>query len=190
MPYVYEGDGPTRVDGVRYAPGATTEDEAVANKPGFKKISDNEAAEAAQNRPGTYASAKPNKVMGSIADAMAWIGRATTSAPLNVVVGDNEAPYGPPSGTITTKQAVMRDASSSVERRAFGDHEWLPEDVEERKLDEHGESGQVQAAQGRESGLIEEVTQQLLDAQQEQAEEESKSAKSDQKSRTRPASSE
>jgi hypothetical protein len=161
MPYVYEGDAPTRVNGVRYAPGATTDSEDVKNKEGFRKISSEESADLAKQRPGTFADAKPTAWEGKFSDALAWMGQASVAAPLNVVVGDNEAPFGPPTGTITTKQAVMRDASSSAERLAFGDHEWLPEDAEERNLGE-STSGTVQAAQAEVSGRVEAVTDDLI----------------------------
>jgi hypothetical protein len=162
MPYVYEGEEPVRVNNVRYAPGAITDSEDVKGKPGFRSIKDDEAAKIASERPGTFANAKPDAMMAAVADRIAWIGDATVAAPLNTVVGDNEAPFGPPTGTITTKQAVMRDAASSAERMAFGDHEWLPEDEEGRNLGD-STSGKVQAAQAAASGRLEEVTQELQD---------------------------
>ena len=166
MPYVYEGEEPTRVEGKRYAPGAVTEDDAVKGKDGFKEVSDDEAKEVRSKRAGNFADAKPDAWEQKFSDASKWMGQASVAAPLNKVVGDNEAPYGPPTGTITTKQAVMRDASSSVERKAFGDHEWLPEDKEARNLDA-STSGKVQAAQAEESGALEEVTDELIGAQAE-----------------------
>jgi hypothetical protein len=160
MPYVYEGDAPTRVNGVRYAPGNTTDDEAVKGKPGFKEISDDDAAKAAASRPGTFGDAKEDSWKGKFAENSEWVAHAGTSAVLNRVIGDDEAPYGPPSGTITTKQAVMRDAE---QRPHFGDLEWTPEEVEERKLNEMGSSGEVQYAQGKASGKAEEVAKELIE---------------------------
>ncbi|HKB40207.1 MAG TPA: hypothetical protein VKD72_27500, partial [Gemmataceae bacterium] len=163
MSYVYEGEEPVRVNNVRYAPGAITDNEDVKGKPGFRSVKDDEAAQLASQRPGTFADAKPDAVEQAVADKMRWVGLATTAVPLNTVVGDNEAPHGPPTGTITTKQAVMREAGSSVERKAFGDGEWLPEDAKERNLAD-STSGKVQAAQASASGALEEVTQELQDA--------------------------
>lgn len=169
MPYVYEGEEPTRVNGVRYAPGTTSDDDAVKGKSGFRKVSDNEVQELAANRPGNFPDAQTDAWQERFSDAVAWMGAATVAAPLNVVVGDNEAPYGPPTGTITTKQAVMRDADNSVERKAFGDHEWVAEDAEERNLDE-STSGKVQAAQARQSGTLEEITEEYIQAKEESTE--------------------
>jgi hypothetical protein len=164
MPYVYEGDEPVRVNGVRYTPGSHTDDESVKGKSGFKKISDDEAAKQAAERPGNYANAKPDAWQSKFGDMMKWVGQATVAAPLNVVVGDDEAPYGPPTGTITTKQAVMRDASSSVERKAFGDHEWVGDD--EENLGD-GTSAAVSKAQARESGSLEKLTEEYIQAKEE-----------------------
>jgi hypothetical protein len=59
----------------------------------------------------------------------------TVAVPLNEVVGDDDAPYGPPSGTITTKQAAARQ--SPEDRRAFADNEALPEDAKGKKSAVH-----------------------------------------------------
>src|SRR3954451_17299 len=123
MPHVYEGDEPTRVEGKRYAPGSVTDDEAVKGKDGFREVSDDEAKDVRSKRAGNFADAKPDAWQEKYSEAAKWMGQASVAAGLNVVIGDNEAPYGPPTGTITTKQAVMRDASNSAERNAFGDHE-------------------------------------------------------------------
>ena len=83
-------------------------------------------------------------------------GRAATIAvPLNEVVGDNDAPLGPPSGTITTKQAVMRQGPA--ERAAFGDHERLPEDAENEGLSD------VERAQAEAKALVEDLHTEALD---------------------------
>lgn len=44
-----------------------------------------------------------------------------TAAPLQVVVGDDDAPYGPPSGVVTTKQTEAKKGAE--EKRRFADHE-------------------------------------------------------------------
>ena len=61
--------------------------------------------------------------------------RAATVANLNEVHGDDDAPLGPPSGTVTTKQAVVREGGPA-EKRAFGDHERLPEEADNESLSE------------------------------------------------------
>jgi hypothetical protein len=48
------------------------------------------------------------------------------AVPLNTVIGDDDAPLGPPSGTITTKQAVARQ--DEEHNKAFGNRERMPED--------------------------------------------------------------
>jgi hypothetical protein len=163
MPYVYEGEDTVRVQGQRYSKGSTTEDESVKGKSGWREVSDDEAADIASERPGTFKDAKPDAWQQKFGEMAEWVGHASVSAPLNRVIGDNEAPYGPPTGTITTKQAVMREASNSNERNAFGDHEWLPEDAEERNLAD-STSGKIQAAQAEQSGKLEKVTEEILDS--------------------------
>ena len=54
-----------------------------------------------------------------VTDALLALGEVTVSGPLQVVVGDNDAPHGPDSGTIMTKDAVHDAADSSLEREAF-----------------------------------------------------------------------
>lgn len=54
------------------------------------------------------------------------------SAPLQQVIGDDDAPIGPPSGTVTTKMALIRDSvPGDPVRNAFGDHERAPEELGE-----------------------------------------------------------
>lgn len=164
MPYVYEGDEPTRVNGVRYAPGSVSESDDVKGKKGFREVSDEEVEEIAAKRPGSFGDAQPDAWEEKFSAASKWMGQASVAANLNKVVGDNEAPYGPPTGTITTKQAVMRGASNSAERRAFGDHEWAPEDK-----DNLGDStsSAVQKTQAEESGQVEQITDELVGSQQQ-----------------------
>lgn len=63
-----------------------------------------------------------------VAQARTAIGYATVVGPLQRVVGDDQAPFGPPSGTITTRQAVAREANEAGDQRtrmAFADHDAL-----------------------------------------------------------------
>ena len=162
MPYVYEGEDTVRVQGQRYSKGDIREEDDVKDKKGWRKVNDDEAEKIANDRPGTFADAQPDSWQGKFAAANEWMSQATVATGLNRVIGDNEAPYGPPSGTITTKQAVMRAAENSAERTAFGPNEWLPEDAEERNLADLGSSGQVQAAQAEAQGKTEKLTEELL----------------------------
>ena len=82
--------------------------------------------------------------------------------PLQRVVGDDAAPYGPPTGTVTTKQALA--AESDENRRRFADHERLPEDADNEGLQAQStvESDQAEAVVA-----LEEAAQQLADAHEE-----------------------
>ena len=91
----------------------------------------------------------------SINNARRHVRIASVAMPLNTVIGDDDAPLGPPSGTITTKQAVARQ--SLVDRGAFSDHEHLPEDAESGKLSE------VEQAQAEARAALEELHNEVLD---------------------------
>ena len=75
--------------------------------------------------------------------------------PLNQVVGDNDAPIGPPSVTITTKQAVQR--IGPAEKRAYGDHERLPEEATNEGL------SLVELAQAQAKALVEDMHNEALE---------------------------
>lgn len=88
--------------------------------------------------------------------------------PLQTVIGDDAAPYGPPSGTVTTKQAIANESEiGSPDRKAFADHEFTPAEAEERELDE------VQQGQADATAELEEL-QAALDEQAAEAESETK----------------
>lgn len=91
-----------------------------------------------------------------LAQARVAVSQATISAPLNVVIGDNDAPMGPPTGTVTTKQAMMREGGDN--KRAFGDHERLPEEAEDEGLSE------VERIQAEAKAAVEELSQDLIDS--------------------------
>lgn len=63
----------------------------------------------------------------ALAPARSALRALTTVAPLQVVIGDDQAPYGPPTGTITTKQALAQESEEG--RKAFADGEAIPGDV-------------------------------------------------------------
>lgn len=57
------------------------------------------------------------------AETLAEASRVIVSAPLQVVVGDDQAPFGPPTGVKSTKQ--QEAAKGEAERRAFAEGEPL-----------------------------------------------------------------
>jgi len=86
-----------------------------------------------------------------VADARRAVAEATVVAPLNTVIGDSAAPHGPPTGTITTKQAVVRDGDKH-DKKAFGDHEHLPEAADDESL------SHVERKQAAGKAAVEELT--------------------------------
>ena len=80
--------------------------------------------------------------------------------PLNTVIGDDDAPMGPPTGVITTKAAVKR--TGDAEARAYGNLERMPEEADNENLSE------VERTQAEMQQMAEEVHNEIL----EQAEEE------------------
>ena len=59
----------------------------------------------------------------------------TVVLPLQEVIGDNAAPFGPPTGTITTKQAIAAEADpDSLTSKAFGDHERTADQADDEML--------------------------------------------------------
>lgn len=94
--------------------------------------------------------------MNAVTDAAAYA-NLLVHAPLNEVIGDDDAPYGPPTGTITTKHAVKDAAQSSVEKDRFGQHEWTEKEAEGRDL------SPVQQAQADKGALVDKVAQQGIE---------------------------
>lgn len=70
---------------------------------------------------GESGAAKLEREVAEVRNAATLVG---TSAPLQRVIGDDQAPLGPPTGTISTK--AVEAAKSDAQRAAFGDHEALP----------------------------------------------------------------
>jgi len=83
---------------------------------------------------------------------------SATSAPLQLVVGDDDAPLGPPQGTVTTKQ--MAAAEGPTEKSAFADHEHMPEDLGEQASD-------VEQRQAERTAAVEEVAARLAGGEEE-----------------------
>ncbi len=113
---VVEADG-AYADALSKVPGVTTassEDERAFEK-------ENEARERESSMPGRAAR---QEAKAGVGDARVLLRNAITAAPLRRVVGDDQAPVGPPSGTITTKGEVVDGAEpGSALRRAFGPNE-------------------------------------------------------------------
>jgi hypothetical protein len=86
----------------------------------------------------------------------------TVVIPLQEVIGDDAAPYGPPSGTITTKQALAEDPE---QRKHFADHERIAGEEENENLSEV-ERGQASARAQLEE-LQSEVEQNKEETQQD-----------------------
>lgn len=149
------GEGQSR----RVPPGAVVEGD-FDDSP-LTSVSDKDAEEYQKSQRGnSYGEGSRDIPRDKVfSDLRVYARTMQTGAPLNVVIGDDEAPYGPRTGTITTKQAVMRDArkNNSVERRQFGDNEWIGEDAEERNL------GPVQESQANVSGALEASTDAALE---------------------------
>lgn len=59
---------------------------------------------------------------------------AAVAVPLQQVIGDNDAPIGPPTGTITTKEAVAQQGVR--EKLAFMDHERFSDEADNEGLSE------------------------------------------------------
>jgi hypothetical protein len=161
--YLYnETDGPIRVDDGqghlrRFPPGQPVQvsgdlEKNAGGVEGLRSATDEEVnAASGEPQPGSRDVTRDQ----ALADLSAYARTVTVAVPLNEVIGDDEAPYGPPSGTITTKQAVARGAENSSERQRFGQHEWLPEDAEGRDL------SPVQEAQAQASGRVEAMTEKI-----------------------------
>jgi hypothetical protein len=161
--YLYnETDGPIRVDDGkgnlrRFPPGQpiAVDGDLESNASGVEGLRSASDDEVKQAQSGVEAGSRDVTRDNALADLSAYARTVTVAVPLNEVIGDDEAPYGPPSGTITTKQAVARQAANSSERQRFGQHEWLPEDADEREL------GPVQEAQAQATGRVERMTDQV-----------------------------
>jgi hypothetical protein len=117
-----------------------------------------EDREAWENRDPTVSDITSGKVSleQELSDARVRGRVASIAVPLNQVIGDDNAPIGPPSGTITTKQAVAR--IGPVEKRAFADHERLPEEAGNERLNE------VERVQAELKGVVEDVHNEALEA--------------------------
>lgn len=69
-----------------------------------------------------------------VTDMASYANLVTTAVPLNEVIGDDDAPYGPPTGTITTRQAAKHNEGNPVGKNLIGHHEWNNQNAEGRDL--------------------------------------------------------
>jgi hypothetical protein len=76
------------------------------------------------------------------------------AAPLQVVVGDDDAPFGPPSGTITTKEAIVKGGDAE-DRRRFADHERFEDELPEN-------ASEVEQRQARSKSAVSQKAEELL----------------------------
>jgi hypothetical protein len=160
MPYFRNDNAHgVRVGNSRIAPGtvALVPDEDAdlyATYEGVEKVSDSAGKKAVDEQRGAGAVSPESpsaEIQAGLADLRVAHRAAAVSAPLQVVRGDDDAPLGPPSGVITTKQAVAKDGSEA-ERRAFADHEYdeVPEGA-----------SPIEKAQAANTAAVEEVAQDL-----------------------------
>jgi hypothetical protein len=127
----------------------------IANVESANK-SDEEAWDRARGRKDRGdSSATIVHVTGVLTQARVAGRMASVVVPLNEVVGDDAAPLGPPSGTITTKQAVAREGQ--LENEKFGQRERLPEDAENERLPD------VERKQAENIAVLEEVHNEVLE---------------------------
>lgn len=146
-----------RVGGRRVRPGGVVRvnsgDEDAWRDAGASSASEDDFN--AQNRTVSEGKNRERQRMNAYGDARAYA-NALLSAGAHEVVGDDNAPYGPPTGTITTKHAVM-DQADGVERRQFGPGEWTAKEAEGRDLQP------VQQAQADAGALADKIASQAVE---------------------------
>jgi hypothetical protein len=170
--YYNETDSPIRVSNgegvnVRFPPGAVraadgTLAENASGVEGLREASEDERNVQGQIEAGSRDLSRDQK----LADVAAYARMMRISVPLNEVIGDDEAPYGPPSGTITTKQAAAREDPTEQGdfSQHFGPNEWQGQHANqlgdaEPAPGEPLRGRHVQAAQAKQSGAVEEATE-------------------------------
>lgn len=132
-PAVVEVDGKSfklPAGGVQtFSGGVAEEFQAIADRnPGVRVLSGSEAKEALAARAADTVNpteSAQSLVPKAVAEAVGALGQLTVAAPLQVVIGDDLAPYGPGSGTISTKQVEAAKNPGGADRVAFADNEVL-----------------------------------------------------------------
>lgn len=137
MPYFRNNNAHgVRAGGSRIGPGQVVEvsDEdakAYSSYDDVEKVSAQEGKDAAKERrdADNPSQDSPSKDLNEVVAKARTAARSQgIVAPLQVVVGDDDAPYGPPTGVVTTKQTEAEKGPE--EKRRFADHEHV--DVPEK----------------------------------------------------------
>lgn len=124
---VQKGDVRIPANGVIEVSG--DDEKVVAGLPGVEKLSGADAKAALEQSSGPSADKTGTMVAQEQVDAARRsLNTAMVAAPLQRVIGDDEAPYGPGSGVLSTKKQEALKSEES--RRAFAEGEAL-EEVEE-----------------------------------------------------------
>ena len=123
--YVDAGNGTSK----RVAPGQVVSVDGDVEKnlkatSGVESASESDYKEYVDSRSG-HSSEETDEMRRNreFGELRAQADQIAVAAPLQVVVGDDDAPYGPPSGTITTKEAIVKGDTDPQTRERFADHE-------------------------------------------------------------------
>jgi hypothetical protein len=145
----------------RYPPGKFEADDSVEGTPGVVSADSQEGQDWEQLHGGDDEEAQG----GSLTDTTAALlgearsaARRFLSATNQVVVGDDEAPFGPDTGTVTTKQAHIEGVpAGDPERVAFADHEAFPSEVQGKSVTD------VHAQQAVDTEAVNQLAAEILD---------------------------
>ena len=118
----------------RYPPGRfESDDSSIEGTPGVVSGSSQEAQDYDKLHPEseeTEGSSLTDQVAAGLGEARS-AARRFLAVSNQVIVGDDEAPFGPETGTVTTKQAHIEGVpAGDPERQAFADHEAFPSELE------------------------------------------------------------
>lgn len=156
-----------RADGVRIPPGAVgrvDSDSSLVGANGVEKVQKSDYDDYQDSRPRRGDDTGVATTSEKLLREARLAGRLAVSAPLQKVVGDDQAPLGPPTGTVTTKQTAAGESDEA--RKAFAPNEAAP--GSEVEVGEGGFSGrlpsqEVHNRQAAATEQVEEVTQALID---------------------------
>jgi hypothetical protein len=132
---VYDDEGRRK----RYPPGKfETDDSSVEDVNGVHSADSTEGREYEQLHPSEQSEARGSSLTDQIASGLSEARQAARrflAVSNQVIVGDDEAPFGPETGTVTTKQAHIEGVpAGDPERVAFADHEAFPSEVEGKSV--------------------------------------------------------
>lgn len=142
----------------RLAPGQVKEvddDSNVTKTSGVESASEEDFNKYVEERSGSSTDEtdemRRNREFGEL---RAQADQVAVSAPLQVVVGDDDAPFGPPSGTITTKEAIIKGGDPE-DRRRFADHERYEDELADT-------ASEVEQRQARAKSAVSKKAEELL----------------------------